>query len=93
MPIIALIVGIMLIVVGINNKMPELTALLKEDFNPSSNVAPFQIWILAIFVAGSLGYVKELRPIANAFLTLIVISLILSNGGFFAKFSDAVKGN
>lgn len=92
MPIFILIVGILLIVVGINNKIPDLVALVKEDFRPTENVAGFHVWIIAIFVAGSLGYIKELKPVANAFLTLIIISLLLSNKGFFAQFTSAIEG-
>lgn len=92
MPILILVVGIMLVVVGVNNKLPELGALIKEDFKSSGSVPPFQVWILAIFVAGSLGYVKAFRPVANAFLVLIVVSLLLSNKGFFSKFSNALEG-
>lgn len=92
MPILILFVGILLITAGINNKMGELGSLVKEDFRPTENVAGFHVWIIAIFVAGSLGYVKEFKPVANAFLALIVIALLLSNKGFFAKFTDALKG-
>lgn len=92
MPIFILIVGVMLVVVGINNKIPDLAGLLKEDFRPTENVAGFHVWIIAIFVAGSLGYIKEFKPVANAFLALIIIALLLSNKGFFAKFTEAVKG-
>ena len=88
----------MLIVVGINNKLPELTALVKSDFTTQEaaigqrSVAPFQVWILAIFMAGALGYVKSLRPIANAFLVLIVIVLLLSHKGFVTQFTAALEG-
>lgn len=92
MPIFILIVGVMLVVVGINNKIPELTTLLKDDFRPKGNVPGFHMWILAIFIAGSLGYVKSFRPVANAFLVLIVIGLFLSNEGFFDKFTSSLKG-
>lgn len=92
MPILILFVGILLVVVGINNKISELVSLVKEDFRPTENVAGFHVWILAIFVAGSLGYVKQLKPIANAFLALILIGLLLSNKGFFAQFKNAIEG-
>ncbi len=92
MPIFILFVGILLVVVGINNKLPELTSLLKEDFKPSDGQAPFQVWIIAIFVTGSLGYIRAVRPVANAFLVLIIVALLLSNKGFFAQFNNALSG-
>ena len=93
MPIFILFVGVLLVVVGINNKIPDLAGLLKEDFRPSqSGVTGFHVWIIAIFVAGSLGYIRPLKPVANAFLVLIVIALLLSNGAFFEKFTSALEG-
>lgn len=91
MPIFFLLVGILLIVVAVNDKMGELGGLIKEDFQPTGNTPGFHVWIIAIFVAGSLGYVRAFKPVANAFLLLIVIGLILSNRGFFDKFTSAVK--
>ncbi len=93
MPIFILFVGILLVVVGINNKLPELTGLLKDDFKSKDNSPPFQVWILAIFVTGSLGYIRAVRPVANAFLVLIIVVLLLSNKGFFAQFSTALGGD
>lgn len=91
MPLVFMFIGILLIVAAINNKLPQLKGLVAEDFSPSDNSVGFHIWILALFVAGALGYVKEFKPVANAFLTLIVLSLILSNKGFFAQFQDAIN--
>jgi len=92
MPIFFLIVGVLLIVVAVNDKIPELTGLVKEDFKPSGNQPAFPVWIAAIFVIGSLGYIKSFKPVANAFLVLIVISMLLSNAGFFQQFTRAVEG-
>lgn len=92
MPIFILLVGILLVAAGINNKIPDLVQLVKDDFTKAGDVQPFQIWIVAIFVAGSLGYVKAFKGVANAFLVLIMITLIISNRGFFDKFMQALKG-
>jgi hypothetical protein len=92
MPIFILFVGILLVAAGINNKLPLLLDLIKEDFRPTDNVAGFHVWIIAIVVAGSLGYVRAFKPVANAFLVLIMVGLILSNKGFFDKFTDALEG-
>lgn len=92
MPLFFLIVGVMLVVVGINNKIGDLTALVKEDFKPTDGTIGFFYWVLAIILAGSVGYVRDLRPVANAFLVLIVVGLVLSNKGFVEKFTAAVKG-
>lgn len=92
MPIFFLLVGILLIVVSINDKIPELGGLIKEDFQPAGSQPGFGVWIVAIFVIGSLGYIREFKPVANSFLALVVIVMLLSNRGFFDKFSSSIKG-
>lgn len=92
MPLFILLVGILLVFAGINDKIGELGRLVKEDFSPSDGTPGFPIWVLVIFVIGALGYVKELKPISNAFLLLVFVVLIISNRGFFAKFTAAIKG-
>jgi uncharacterized membrane protein HdeD (DUF308 family) len=92
MPIFFLFVGIMLVVVGINNKISEMGALIKEDFRPTNGSPGFHVWIIAIFVAGSLGYIKELKPVANAFLALIIVAMFFKRDtGFFEQFTQAFE--
>jgi hypothetical protein len=61
-------------------------------FFSSSGQPGFAVWVLAIFIAGSIGYVKELKPIATAFIVLIIVVMLLSNKGFFARFTAAING-
>lgn len=91
MPLFILAVGILLIISAVNNKLPELAGLLKEDFSPSSNVAGFPIWVFAIVLIGLLGYIPGVKPLSNAFLVLLFVGLILANRGFFSKFSSAIE--
>jgi len=92
MPILVLFVGIMLIAAGINDKLGNLKTLITDDFRPTGNIPGFHVWVIAIIAAGSLGYIKPLKPFANAFLVLIFVGLLLSNKGFFEKFTSALKG-
>lgn len=93
MPLFFLVVGIMLIVVGINDKLADLGALIKEDFSPAnSDTPPFHYWIFAIVIAGSIGYYRPAKPLSTAFLVLIFIVIMLSNKGFVARFMQALKG-
>lgn len=92
MPVFILFIGVLLIVAGINNKIPVLVDLIKEDFRPTENVPGFHVWIVAIVVVGAFGYIREFKPVSNAFLVLVMIGLILSNGGFFKKFTAAIEG-
>lgn len=91
MPLIILFVGVILVAAGINNKLPDLMALLKEDFQPSNGSPGFIVWVLAIFVAGAVGYIRPLKGVANGFLVLIILGLLLANGGFFDQFTKALS--
>lgn len=91
MPLFFLIVGILLIIVGINDRVPELTTLLKEDFAPSDDQPSFLLWVLIIGVIGLLGGIKSFKPVSNAFLVLLVVVVLLSNKGFIEKFTNAIK--
>lgn len=86
MPFIVVLVGLVLIVSGARNKQNDLYNLLKSDL--TGGKGSFLPWLLALFVVGGLGYIRPLKPISDAFLLLIVIVLILSNGGFFQKFTQ-----
>jgi len=60
---------------------------MKDDFTGPDN---FIYWGLALFLIGAAGYYKPFKPLSNAFLTLIIIVLFISNRGFFAKFMDQI---
>jgi len=92
MPILLIIIAVLLIVAAINDKMGELGDLVKEDFAPSDpQMVGFPVWLVALFSVGALGYVKELRPISNGFLALVIVGIILSNRGFFTQFKAAIE--
>ncbi len=94
MPILILAIAIILVIAGINNQLSLLGGLIKEDVTPSDGSVSFGIWILAIAIAGSIGYVKPLRPISNGFLILIFLGILLSaqkgnQSGFFTNLQKA----
>lgn len=93
MVILLLIVGVILIVVGLNGKVDEFTGLIKSDFTSDGEVASFPVWVMAIVLIGALGYSKTLKPISNAFLVLVFLAIFITNKGFITKFVDTVKGN
>lgn len=67
---------------------PGLLDLIKGDFTGQNN---FLIWLAAIIGLGTLGYIKEIRPVVNAFLGLVILVLFLSHKGFFDQFVAAAK--
>jgi hypothetical protein len=91
MPLFFLLVGVLLVIVGINDRVSDLVTLLKDDFAPSDGQPSFILWILIIGAVGLLGGIKSLKPVSNAFLLLLVIVVLLGNRGFIGKFTDALK--
>jgi Mg2+/citrate symporter len=73
MPLILIFLGIVLSWAGIKNTHKELWKLTTEDLHG------YAFWVIAIILVGSLGYVKTLRPLSVAFLTLLMVALLLNN--------------
>lgn len=88
MPFILIVLGIMLLVVGFRGTQDDFLTLLKGDFTGSGN---FIFWIVSIVVIGMIGYVPKLKGLSDAFLTLVILVLFLSHGGFFAQFNTAIR--
>lgn len=83
MPLAFLFIGILFLVAAVRGKQTQLFGLLKKDFTGPKN---FFYWIIAIWLIAALGNIKELRPLSNMFLVLVVLVLLLVNKGFFAQF-------
>lgn len=91
MPLFFLLVGALFIWAGFNNRLGELASLIKEDFSPTDGSRGFAVWVVAIFAIGAIGYYRPAKPLSNAFLLLVVVSLILSNRGFFRRFQQGLE--
>lgn len=90
MPIVILVIAVLLVVAGLNNKLspnsqnsgsPTLAELVKSDFVPDDGSVSFTIWVGALIVIGALGYVKELKPFSNAFLVLVILAILIKGNG------------
>lgn len=89
MPIALLIIGAVFIVAAIRGTHKELFETLKDDFSGSNN---FFAWGLAIFFIGAIGYSKSLKPLSNAFLVLLFVTIFLTSGrGFFTQFTAQIR--
>lgn len=86
------IIGLILIIVGVRDEVETFNATLSDDILGSpGQTSNFPAFIVAIFVIGAIGSVKDLRGFSNGFLALIFIVLLLSNRGFFAEFSRQLQ--
>lgn len=88
MPFAIIVIGILMIVVAIRNTYADLGKEIVDDFTGPTN---FWYWITALFIIGAVGYIEELKKASDLMLALVLISLILSNQGFFAKFVEQLK--
>lgn len=88
MPFFFILIGAALIVIGYRGTQKDFFALLKDDFSGPGN---FFVFAMAIFLVGLVGYVPKLKGISNAFMGLIIVVMLLSNKGFFAKFSEQIN--
>lgn len=83
-----LIIGVLLAGVGIRGTQGQLAALLVGDF---SGAGSFWYWIAGLFFAGSIGYYPAAREVSRLTIILILLVLLLSNQGFWAKLVDQLK--
>jgi hypothetical protein len=86
MPFVFAIFGVVLIVSGVRGTVtgsnPNLVDLVKSDLTGQPN---YTEWMVAILAVGAVGYIDDLKELSRAFMTLIVIGLLLSNKGFFSE--------
>jgi hypothetical protein len=88
MPFVFGIIGTLLVVSGVRGTTSELSTLVKSDFTGTPN---YLEWMVAIFIIGSLGYVKELSTLSRLFMTAVVISMIFANKGVFPLFTAGIS--
>lgn len=89
MPLLLIVTGILLLVLGYQGTYPQFFQLLKTDFSGPGN---FWYWIVIIVAVGALGYIPSLSGLSKAFLFMVLIGLFLANGtGFFAQLQSGVQ--
>jgi hypothetical protein len=87
-PFAFLIVGALFVVAAVRGQSKQLLSLVKADLTGKDN---YLYWAVSILIIGALGYVDELRPLSRAFLILVLVVLVLSNGGFFKLFNQSLS--
>lgn len=88
MPFVFGIIGVVLVVSGVRGTTSQLTALVKSDFTGTPN---YLEWMVAIFLVGAVGYIKELHTLSRMFMAIVVIGLLWSNKGVFSQFTSGIE--
>jgi hypothetical protein len=88
MPYALIFMGAVILVAGVRNTYAQLWSLVENDFAQNGG---FLSWVAAIAVVGGLGYIPKLKPLSIAFMTLLLLVLVLSNGGVFAKLQAFIQ--
>lgn len=81
-------IGIILVIAAARGTLGDLGTLLKSEFSGSNN---FFYWLIAIGIVGAIGYNQKAQPFSRAFLTLIILSMVLANKGVYAQFMAAIE--
>lgn len=89
MPIGVLIMGLAMLISGINDTQEELSAMLANDLTGDKSFTP---WLASIILVGSLGMYKPIRPITDGFMALILVQLLLSSQPSLKSLTEAFKG-
>jgi hypothetical protein len=90
MSFVLLTIGAVLLIAATRNSQDDLFALAKGDFTGPNN---FIYWALSILAIGALGYIPRLKTLSVAFLTLVILALILNkkNASFISNFMQGIK--
>jgi hypothetical protein len=88
MPIAVIIAGLLLIDLAFRGTEHETAQLLAADFGQGSK---FWSWAAALGVVGALGYAQPLRGVSTALLSLIIVAMVLANGGLFTQLAAVIQ--
>jgi hypothetical protein len=82
LPIIAILLGIVLVDLSFRGTEHEFAQQLGEDFGGKG----FWAWLGAITIVGAIGFWSPARRISDIFMALIIFGLIFSNKGVLQSF-------
>lgn len=90
MPLLFIGSGLILVLTGVKGNPSALWSALQADFTGPGN---FVYWSVSILALGALGYVPPLKNTSRLFIVLVLIVLLLDNGGFFTQFQKFINSN
>ena len=89
MPFVLIIIGAVMVVSAVRDTSEDLVTLVKGDMTGQKS---YLAWMISILVIGAIGYIPSMEKLSRYILVLVVIVLILSNKGLFAKFNSQFFG-
>jgi hypothetical protein len=87
LPLALIFVGVIMIVLAFRGTEREFATQLKTDFGGGQFVA----WFAAVTILGGLGLVPQLRTLSNLSMALVIIVLVLRNGGLFTNLAAVIE--
>lgn len=84
-----LIAGFLLIATALQNTQSELAALLQRDLLGKQG---FFLWLAAVVSLGAIGYVPGLERTSRNLILLLLVVVVLRNGGIWANAQAALQG-
>lgn len=84
-----LIVGLLLIATALQNTQAELAKLLQRDLIGSQG---FIVWLAAVVALGAIGYIPGLQRTSRNLILLLLVVVVLRNGGIWANAQAALQG-
>lgn len=88
MPFALVIIGLVMVVTGAKGTQSQLGAELRKDFTGDGN---FLYWFAVIAALGALGTIDSFKNFARSFIALVLVAMILANGGVFQKLIEAIQ--
>jgi uncharacterized membrane protein YgcG len=86
-PLLLILFGAVLVTVAWRGTEHQLAAQLSADFGTGGQ---FLAWAAAIGVLGAIGYVPQLRTLSNLAMALVIVVLVLRNGGLFTELAAVI---
>jgi hypothetical protein len=86
-PLIAILAGLGMIVVAFRGTEHVFAQQAGKDFGQGSE---FLTWFAAVTALGALGFYAPLRGLSNAAIALVIVVLVLRNGGLFTQLAGVI---
>jgi hypothetical protein len=85
-PIAVILLGAICIDLAFRGTEHEFAAQMGQDFGGGK----FLSWLAAMVFLGAIGYVPALRKLSNVSMALVIVVLVLSNGGLLTQLAKVI---